>query len=342
MGPEELAADPALQGGGERLARRILAQVHRRRAIRFAELQGLSARLRARLEERFTLELPRVLERVSSEDGACRYRLELADGEQVEAVTLRYGERRWTLCLSTQVGCRMGCRFCATGAMGLRRNLRAGEMISQAVLMLRAAPIRRFNIVFMGMGEPLDNLEELLKALDVLTADWGLARSPRLVSVSTIGPPEGLARLLQVRPKIQLTLSLNAPDEALRGELMPATRAWPLEATLRQLAARPEPARSKLIHSYVLLAGINDSPEQARALAARLGSLPGPVNLLAYNEIPELPFRRPEEAAVERFRQALFSAGRPAHPRFSKGRSVRAACGQLATRARGPGDRASA
>jgi 23S rRNA (adenine2503-C2)-methyltransferase len=270
-----------------------------------------------------------VLARTGDGQGTRKLLIGLADGLKVESVLIPEKDH-FTLCLSTQVGCPLACRFCATGAMGFRRDLTAGEMVSQVLALKQELGEYKgkLNLVFMGMGEPLLNYESLSRALRLLMEPDGLNVSPRHITVSTAGVLAGLKRLERDFPRVKIAFSLNAPDAALRAELMPISRREELAGLLAHF--REQPRRQRITFEYVLLGGVNDSAAQAAKLAGLLRGIPAKVNLIPYNENPGLPFSRPDEAAVERFRAVLLAKGLTVITRWSKGQEIRSACGQLA------------
>jgi len=290
--------------------------------------------------------LPEILERQVSEDGSTKLVLGLADGERIEAVHLpdEFREPRLTLCLSSQGGCAMGCAFCASGAMGIKRNLTAGEIVGQALVLLRAlgtGRTRRITLLFMGMGEPLHNLDHVHRAIRVFNHERGLNISTRRITVSTSGLAEGIERLARLAPRPWLALSLNATTDAARDVLMPVNRAWDLARLRQALAAWPLSARERLTLEYVLMAGVNDTPEDAD----RLGEWMGPlrerhnVNLIRMNEHAASSFRATDEDRLAAFVERLKARGCFVTVRNSRGRDVKGACGQLARAdsRRGPG-----
>jgi 23S rRNA (adenine2503-C2)-methyltransferase len=265
----------------------------------------------------------------SDEQGTRKFLIGLADGLKVESVLIREKDH-YTFCLSTQVGCALACRFCATGAMGFRRNLSAGEMLTQVLTLKKELGDYggKLNLVFMGMGEPLLNYENLARALRIISEPEGMNISPRHVTVSTAGILETLKKLELDFPLVKIAFSLNAPTADLRCELMPVSRREHLDDLLAYFRERPR--RQRITFEYVLLHGINDSPAQARQLAKLLHGIPAKVNLIPYNENPAQPFRRPDEAALEKFRAVLLERGLTVITRWSKGQGIRSACGQLA------------
>ena len=284
---------------------------------------------REKLADLYEWECRPVLSVQSDEQGTHKFVIGLDDGLKIEAVLIHERDHV-TFCLSTQVGCALGCRFCATGTMGLRRNLSAGEIVSQVLTLKRklADDPGKMNLVFMGMGEPLLNYDNLKTALQRITAVEGLNISPRHVTVSTVGILENLKKLEADFPAVKVAFSLNAPDSELRSRLMPVSRREGLDSLLAYFKAKKR--RQRITFEYVLLHGVNDSPAQARELVRLLHGIQAKVNLIPYNENPSLPFQRPSEEAVEIFRSELVKRGLTVITRWSKGRNIASACGQLA------------
>lgn len=313
-------------------------------AASFAEMTDVSKRLRARLEERAVIRLPEVADVRTSSDGTEKLLLRLADGALVETVIIpsvgRDGTTRLAQCLSSQVGCAMGCTFCSTGAMGFTRNMTAGEILGQ-VLAARARlgdnrpdhPMIR-NLVFMGMGEPLLNLKEVTRALTMLHHERGLAFSPRRVTVSTCGIKRGL-RELGDSGLAFLAVSLHAPNQALRARIMPGASVWPLDELMTALAEYPLKTRERITFEYLLLGGVNDGPEHARELARLIAPIKAKLNLIAYNPSAGQPYEAPSEERILAFERILWDKNITAILRKSKGRDINAACGQLAAESRG-------
>lgn len=295
-----------------------------RRGRELVEAKGLS------------LELPRIVEERPSSDGSTRVVLALADGARIEAVHMPRAVRRprVTVCLSSQVGCAMGCTFCATARMGLVRSLTPAEMVAQLLaVMHRFGPrsVEQLNVVFMGMGEPLHEVDVLLRALEILCDPAGLGLAPGRVTVSTVGHVANLDRLAQSRWLPQLAISVNAASDEVRRSLMPINRKWPL-ADLRAALDR-WPPNEKLTLEYVLLAGVNDDDASADRLAAWVGDLRHVVNVIPFNEWEGAPYREPSEERIQAFCARLHAGGCLAKIRRSRGRDARAACGMLVTEA---------
>jgi 23S rRNA (adenine2503-C2)-methyltransferase len=307
-----------------------------RRAAGFDEMTDLPGPLRAALEERFVVGLPEVEARTPSEDGAEKFLFRFADGAKVEAVFIPAPRRRAsgegervTVCVSSQAGCAVDCAFCVTGRMGAGRNLTAGEILGQYLAIARAKGFgpRAANVVFMGMGEPLLNVSNVSRALDLLEPDV----SPRRTTVSTAGVVPGILELARRERRPNLAVSLTAAENALRTRLMPISAQWGVTELFEALARWPlEPGR-RITFEVVLVAGANDGPEAARALARLVKRLPSKVNLIPLNESAEwLPgLRRPADAVVDAFAGVLAGSGVDVTVRRSKGLGAAAACGQL-------------
>jgi len=303
----------------------------------------LSRETRAWLEERTDLSLPTILERHPSADGATRLVLGLADGHRIEAIHMPRGypgcgDHRVTYCVSSQVGCAMGCTFCATGAMGILRNLTAGEIVGHVLAIMREMGPQlgeSLYLVFMGMGEPLHNLDHVHRAITVLCHPDGTLLSPWRITVSTAGLVSGIERLASMDPRPQLAVSLNATTDEARSATMPVNRAWNLARLRQALDTWQLKRHERLIFEYVLLGGVNDTLEDADRLVDWLGDLRHRhnVNLIPMNEHPHAAFLEPEEDRVQAFARRLHEHGCFVTVRRSRGRDVQGACGQLVKRA---------
>ncbi len=328
---DELAARLSELGEPGYRARQVLRWVYQKGAGSFAEMSDLSRTLRSALGESFRIGSPRLVRLARSADGTRKLLFELEDGGQIESVLIpAEGSDRLTLCISSQVGCGMGCSFCATATLGLRRGLRASEIVDQVLEARRelgATPIT--NIVFMGMGEPLHNYEEVVKAIGILTAEWGVGLSPRRITVSTVGLVPAMKRLLE-DTRVNLAVSLSGTTDAVRSRLMPVNRKYPLAALLAACRALPLPRRKRITFEYVMLSGENDSLADARRLGQLLRGIPSKVNLIPFNPFPGSSFSSTPRPAIEAFREELLRQGVHATVRESRGRDIQAACGQLA------------
>ncbi len=303
----------------------------RRRAVAFDDMTDLGKELRGALAGEFQIWSSRPVRHQRSDDGTEKLLLELSDGERIECVLLRDDRSHRTVCISTQVGCAMGCVFCASGLDGVVRNLTTGEIIEEMLQLNRLlSPDERLShVVVMGMGEPLANLDRLLPALAAATDSDGLGIGARRVTISTVGLPKPLMRLADEDHQYHLAVSLHAPDEALRSQLVPTNRKVGLAAVLAAADYYFEKTGRRVTYEYVLLAGVNDRPQQAKALAALLKGRPALINVIPYNPVAGLPYRTPDPADTARFVETLRAGGMNVHIRYRKGDRIDAACGQL-------------
>jgi len=331
---DALRAHLAERGDAPWRADQIAAWVYARGVEDPAAMTDLSADLRARLAADWRWRALEVEAVERSADGTTKARLAAADGEIVEAVLIPE-ERRTTLCVSTQVGCPLACSFCATGALGFRRNLSTAEIIDQVMRMRELLPEDRqiTNVVFMGMGEPLLNLPRVLSAVELLLHPKAFAFAPRRVTVSTAGVVPKIAPLLEAAP-VNLAVSLHATTDAVRDVLVPLNRRFPLELLMETLRGLPSLGpRRPVFFEYTLIRDVNDAPEDARRLVRLLRGLPSKVNAIPMNPHPGSPYRPPEPAVAERFLAELASRGVRVTLRRPRGSDIAAACGQLAARA---------
>lgn len=328
--PDQLAAWLKERGYPAFRAGQIRTWLFQNRAGDFADMTDLSKQLREELATDWTLWTSKIVRHQAAPDGTEKLLLELADGGRIECVLLRDGERR-SICISTQVGCAMGCVFCASGLDGVDRNLTSCEIIEQMLLLQRLLPAeeRLSHIVVMGMGEPLANLDHLLPALDVATADAGLGISHRRITISTVGLPRQLDRLTALRMNYQLAVSLHAPNDELRTQIVPVNKNIGLAEVLAAADRYFEVSGRRLTFEYVLLAGINDRPEHARELAQLLQGRTMLLNVIPYNPVAGLPYKTPSGNAINRFRDILMAGGINVKFRQRKGSEIDAACGQL-------------
>jgi 23S rRNA (adenine2503-C2)-methyltransferase len=343
------SGQPAYRG------QQVLDAIYRQKIERLDQVSTLPLEYRARLaEEGWQVGLPVIGRKFVSSDGTVRYLIELSDGETVETVWMPEGDggengdgsdagdeieggsahvswRRATICVSSQVGCAVNCKFCFTALLGVKRNLEAGEIVGQILAVLRdqgvQPPLQRVNIVFMGMGEPFLNYDNFMKSVRLLVQGVGIPESRMTVSTAGIVPRIHDFGKEALRPK--LAISLNGSNDALRSEVMPLNRKWNLEALLNAAREFPLRTRERLTFEYVLLAGVNDAPEQAREVVELVRGIRAKVNLIALNAGSELPYRTPEEERVLAFQRILVAAGIPAFVRRPRGRDIFAACGQL-------------
>ena len=311
-------------------ARQLFGWIYKRGVVSFDAMTNLPRDLRDRLASEFFVATPELVARERSADGTEKFLLQLVDGRRIESVFIPDTPAN-TFCISTQVGCAMACSFCLTGKMGLVRNLTAGEIVGQVRVLADALDLRgkAFNIVLMGMGEPLHNYDETMKALRILNDPEGLALPVRRVTLSTVGLLPALERLAREPLMPNLAISLHAPDDALRGELVPINRKYGVAEIIAACKRFPLKKRARITFEYVLLAGVNDRPEDARALARLLTGVKSKVNLIPLNAAPGIPYDRPSDTAVDRFGKILADRGLTVSVRKSRGRDIRAACGQL-------------
>jgi 23S rRNA (adenine2503-C2)-methyltransferase len=328
MRQEEIAVLLAGMGEPPYRARQLYSSIYRRQVLDWERMTDLSRSFRAAAARRFHLSLPHLREVLTAADGTEKFLLGLEDGCAVEMVYIPEPKRD-TLCISSQVGCNAACRFCVTGTLGLKRNLAAGEIIGQVLLcaIRKAGVLKRLNLVFMGMGEPLLNYEAVMKAVQLLTDPQGMALSPRRITLSTCGIVPGLERMAKESVIPLLAVSLGSADDAVRSELIPVNRKWNLERLLD--ACRAVPLRKWITFEYTLLQGVNDRPEDALALARLLRRFPAKVNLIPLNPHPAIPYAPSDPESVARFQDILFSQDISAFLRRSRGEDIQAACGQL-------------
>jgi 23S rRNA (adenine2503-C2)-methyltransferase len=333
---DELREYVASLGEAPYRAKQIYRAIYAERRFGFALMTNLPVALRARLYKEAHISAPSVVRRFPSADGSMRYLMALAgDVErpaQIEAVFMP-SEGRQTICISTQAGCAVDCHFCLTAQLGLIRNLTAGEIVGQVLIALgenATALAPRTNIVLMGQGEPLLNFEPVMAAVRIMLDAEGMGITSRHVTLSTSGIVPGIERLARepVRPK--LAISLNASTDEQRNTVMPINRKYPIAMLLDACRRYPLRTWERLTFEYVLLGGVNDTPEDARRVARLVANLRAKVNLIPWNP-GALPYRAPEPARVEEFRRVLTDKGVPAFVRLSRGQDVFAACGQLAS-----------
>lgn len=298
-------------------------------ATSFAEMTNLSVRLRDELQDGFSISRLQVLRDSLSRDGTRKFLFGLADALSIESVLIP--ERtRITLCVSTQAGCGFGCAFCATALMGLKRSLSASEILDQILEARRPVADQRItHVVLMGMGEPLANYSETVKALEVMTdASGGIGISPRRVTLSTVGLVPQIKKLME-ETRVNLAVSLHAATDELRSRLMPVNRKYPLGELIDCCRSLPIPKRRRITFEYVLLRGVNHSPEDARRLSRLLSAVRCKINLIPFNPHPESPYQSPTQDEIQQFQNALRSRGHQVNVREPRGDDIQAACGQL-------------
>ena len=329
LGPAELERTLAEAVAPPFRARQIEEWLHVRGAGSFDAMSNLPKDVRASLAEKFSVTQPEVLTRtVPAGDGSQKYLFRLEDGQRIESVYMPMGDRT-SICLSSQAGCAVGCTFCVTGFFGAGRNLTPAEMLGQFFVIQheKQIPGEQMNVVFMGMGEPLLNFDNLIKTLEVLYRQM----SPKRITVSTSGIIPGIEELAKLERRPNLAISVNAPDRKRREEIMPITAKYPLEELMETLRRFPLEKGRDLTLEYVLLAGYNDSTQDAVALAKLMRGLHAKVNAIPFNEDANLPkwMKRPSDRDIDRFVDTLVRNGVRVTVRRSKGRDIAAACGQL-------------
>lgn len=311
-------------------AKQLAHWLYSRGAQSFAEMTDISKELREKLNEKAWISFLKPEKILTSADGTRKFLFRLADGQKIESVLLKERDHL-TLCLSTQVGCPLGCKFCLTGARGFQRNLESFEILDQILgvqaTLSTAEKIR--NLVFMGMGEPLLNFDNVVRALEIICSSQGMQFSHRRVTLSTTGIIPEMKKLLSRKNFVKLAISLNATTEEQRNLLMPINRKYPLNEILQVCRQISLPNREKITFEYVLLQGVNDTATDAFRLARLLKGLPAKINLIPFNEHPASPFKRPKDETIQEFREILLAHCFTTVIRQSKGTDILAACGQL-------------
>lgn len=296
----------------------------------FDLMTDLSKDFRAQMKNHFHLALPKIREKTCSRDGSIKYLFELEDGSTIESVWMP-DENRRTLCISTQVGCRLACSFCLTGTMGLKRNLSAAEILGQIINVQNDLPSEKApsNIVIMGMGEPLDNYDEVVEAVRLMTAPHALKISTRKITLSTSGLVDQLNKLAGENLHVNLAVSLNAADDETRNKIMPVNKKYPIKSLLDCLKSFPLKPRRKFTIEYVLLKGINDSQESAKNLSRLLIGIPCKINLIPFNPFESVDYEPPSEDRVLAFQEYLLAKNHTVFIRKNRGADILGACGQL-------------
>jgi len=326
--------EPAYRG------RQIYQWIYRKNVTSFYEMSDLPRELRVRLDSHARVSAPRFLKQRVASDGTRKFLLELNDKKRIESVAIPQGDPRsdkYTLCVSTQVGCPMACAFCATGKGGFQRHLQAYEIAGQVLSANRELAERLKsretqkvgNVVYMGMGEPMLNYDQVIKSVYVLNNTQGINIGQRHITISTAGEAEGIERLGREKLQVTLAVSLHACDDELRSRLMPINRKYPLERLIQAVESFIAMTGRRVTFEYVLLAGVNDRREDARNMIKLLKPLLANVNLIPYNEVDGLPFLKPGHDAVYRFQRMLEQGGLTATVRQEMGADIEAACGQL-------------
>ncbi len=317
-------------------ARQITDWLYRKRAKSFDEMSDLSRDLRLRLAHEFPFTKIDVVRVLGSRDTTRKFLFRLGDGNLIESVLIPaspalYGEKsdRRTICVSTQVGCAYGCKFCASGLEGFIRNLRANEIVDQIIAVERECEEKIDNIVFMGMGEPLANFDNLIRAICIINAPWGLGIGARHITVSTSGLVPQIRKLADQPLQIRLAVSLHGATDAVRNQIMPVNRRYNLDTLFAACGYFNSKKKQRLTFEYILIEGVNDSDDQAHLLARHARRLSAKVNLIPYNTVHGLPWTRPSRNRQEKFLSILRAGKVPATLRREKGHDIDAACGQL-------------
>jgi 23S rRNA (adenine2503-C2)-methyltransferase len=313
--------------------RQIFSGIYRRRLTSWDQFSDLSKKLRSLLQEHFSISYPPIEKLFQSADGTRRYLFEVGPHQRVESVFIPE-EKRDTFCISTQVGCAVECLFCVTGKLKMRRNLSAGEVVGQVLALQadRGKLPKQLNVVIMGMGEPLHNYENVMKAVRLMTDPEGVSISPRRITLSTSGVVPKIKALAQEPVIPNLAISLNATTDAVRDLLIPINRKWNIETLIQACRDFPLEKRRRITFEYVLIGGMNDSPEDAKRLVKLLKGLKQKVNLIPLNADPWVPLNAPEESSVLAFQQILVENHMTAYIRRPRGNDISAACGMLAGR----------
>lgn len=330
LSTDELAEWCVQHGAEPFRAKQIRKWIFGKRIRTFDEMHDIPARIRAALNDEFSLMPATILRHQVASDRTEKLLLQLGDAEQIECVLMREPERR-TVCISTQVGCGMGCVFCASGMLGLKRNLTAGEILEQVLQLDRLLELgeRITNVVVMGIGEPLANIKNLLFALDSLSAPGGMGLGARRITISTVGLPDRIRELADVPHQYNLAISLHAPNNALRDRLVGINSKIGMDAVLQAADDYFAVTGRRVTFEYVLLSGLNDGPAEARELAQLLAPRIAHVNLIPLNDVQGLPYVAATAPRTQEFLQILTHAGIPATVRKRKGADIDAACGQL-------------
>lgn len=328
MLPEEIAAALAEMGQPKYRAKQVFGWLHSG-VDNFEEMSNLPKALRLALDEKFYIAGVEIVRRLESKlDETVKYLYRLRDGAYIESVLMKY-HHGYTVCVSTQVGCRMGCSFCASGLDGLYRNLTASEILSQVLTAGKDNGIRVSNIVLMGMGEPLDNYDNTIRFLDLVSHKEGLNIGLRHISLSTSGVVSGIYRLLEEKKPVTLSISLHAPNDTIRSQMMAVNRKWGIDSLLDACRAYIDATNRRISFEYAVIAGVNDSDACARELAHRLRGMLCHVNLIPVNSVAENDYKRPDKGRVQHFCDKLNQLGINTTVRRTLGADIDASCGQL-------------
>ncbi len=333
---DELAARLTALGQPAYRAKQVMQWLYGKRAKSFAAMSDLPAALREQLAAEFAFDDLQPIRTLGSKDTTLKYLFQLRDGALIESVLIPaspalYGEAsdRRTICISTQVGCAYGCKFCASGLDGWSRNLSAGEIVEQVLRVEELSSEKINNIVFMGMGEPLANFAALMRAIGIINAPWGVHLGARHITISTSGLAPQIRELAEQPLQVRLAISLHGATDEVRSQIMPVNRKYPVAALLEACAYYTERKKQWLTFEYILIAGVNDRPEDAAALIRVARKVKAKINCIPYNKVEGLDWQRPSEARQDAFMAVLSAARIPAFLRREKGHDIAAACGQL-------------
>ena len=311
-------------------ATQILDWVYNKEVYEFRDMTNLGKDLRESLRKHFRIAIPKVVESHKSQDGSVKFLLELWDKNQIEMILMPY-EKSATLCISSQVGCARKCKFCATGKLGLTRNLYTSEIVGQLLLAKKYIKDRKLtNVVFMGMGEPLDNYDNVIQAVRIITAEQGVNLSSRKITISTCGVIPKINKLAQEDIKVKLAVSLNAVLDAKRNEIMPINKVFPLSDLKKALLDFRHATAYRVTFEYVMIRNFNMGNDDVRALLKFLGDQSCKLNLIAWNKVEGLDYESPSEQEIEEFKAKLSTLQCPIMQRNSRGNDIAGACGQLA------------
>jgi 23S rRNA (adenine2503-C2)-methyltransferase len=312
--------------------RQVYKWIYKNRVFDFNLMTDLKKEVRSMLQDHFRVGLPIEKARQKSDDGTEKFLFELEDKNVIESVLIPDDNSgRMTLCISSQVGCPLGCTFCATGYLGYQRDLTVGEIVGQVLAIREMYGDDGFdNIVFMGMGEPLLNYDNVMATIDILTDSVGLMVGAKRITISTVGIAPGIRKLAESGSKVNLALSLNAPNDKIRREIMPVTKAFPLKKVMNAVREWTDVRNRRVTFEYILFKGLNDRHEHALELADLVKGIPCKINLLAYNPVKGADFQSPGEDDVDHFAQILYPRAPAVTVRKSRGKDIAAACGQLA------------
>ncbi len=325
LSPDELQGVCAAEGMPRYAAGQIARWLYRRGATDFAAMSDIAQRFRDALSQRYTLGLSAPVRAQTSADGTKKYLFRTSEGAFVESAYIPDGDRA-TLCVSSQAGCRMGCRFCATARLGLHHSLSAADILNQIASLPERD--RLTNVVFMGMGEPLDNLDNVLRAIGVLTSEWGFGWSPTRITLSTAGITRELRRFLD-STQVHLAVSLHNPFHEERELIMPVERAYPIAELMEVLREYDFTHQRRVSFEYIVMSGLNDSPRHIKELCRLLNGVKCRMNLIRFHKIPDSPYFSPDDGAMRRFRDTLSAKGITTTIRASRGEDIKAACGLL-------------